>query len=50
MSVECHANAEGVDSPIQGFAGPIILTGRWGGHNDVVLVEFWGSGAPVQEG
>jgi hypothetical protein len=53
MGDECCACAEGANSPIQGFAGPIILTGHRGCHEhdgDVVHVESQGSGAPGQEG
>jgi hypothetical protein len=53
MGVECHAYAEGVDSPIQDFAGPIILADHQGWQGPVgcsILVDSRGRGTPTQEG
>jgi hypothetical protein len=53
MGGECSACAEGVDSPIRGFADPVILVGRRGCHrhqDGVVLIESRGSSALDQEG
>jgi hypothetical protein len=53
MDVECCKGTEGVDSPIRGFAGFVVLAGRRGCHRhdgDAVLVKSRGSGAHAQEG
>jgi hypothetical protein len=53
MGDECGACAGGVDTPIRGFASPVVLTGYQGCHEHdggTILDESWGSRAPTQEG
>jgi hypothetical protein len=51
--VEHHASFIKNNSPIHDFAGPAVLVGHHCCHDrgsGVALVEYWGGGAPTQEG
>jgi hypothetical protein len=53
LRVECCTFVDGINSPIQDFAGPVVLAGLlWcdGCDGGAVLIDSRGNGAPAQEG